>query len=113
MFWRKGRDKAYILFDDSGTYQVEDDPYEEGDHDDACPEVGNAPEGLFKPVRGFNRQWCYAPGVRDKLGWALEEEEGYYATWQTFQHGDALANRDNHIFVLYDDERWIMVNSSQ
>jgi hypothetical protein len=110
MFWKQDQDQAYILFNGSGTYQIEDDPYLEGDPDDACPEVGSAPAGLFKPVRGFNRQWCYATGVRDKLGWALEPEAGYDSTWQTFQHGIAIVNRGNHIFVLYDNGTWVYID---
>jgi hypothetical protein len=106
MLWKKDRDLAYILFNDSGIYLVEDDPYIEGDPDDACPELGDAPDGLFKPVRGFNRQWCGNPEVRDRLGWALENEAGYDATWQEFQHGIVLLNRGSHIFVLYDDGTW-------
>jgi hypothetical protein len=106
MLWKKDRDLAYILFNDSGTYLVEDDPYVEGDPDDACPEIGDAPDGLFKPVRGFNRQWCGNPDVRGGLGWALENEEGYDATWQEFRHGIVLLNRGNHVFVLYDDSTW-------
>jgi hypothetical protein len=110
MLWKEDRDVAYILFNDSGTYQVEGDLYVEGDPEDACPEIGGAPEGLFKPVRGFNRQWCYALGVRDRLGWALEPEAGYDATWQTFQHGIAIVNRGNHIFVMYDDGTWAYID---
>ena len=106
MLWKEDRDEAFILYNDDGTYQLEDDPYIEGDPEDACPEVGGAPEGLFKPVRGFNRQWCNAPGVRDKLGWALEKEAGHDATWQTFEQGLVLLNRANHIFVLYKDGTW-------
>jgi hypothetical protein len=106
MLWKRDRDLAYILFNDSGTYMVLDDPYVEGDPDDACPELGDAPAGLFKPVRGFNRQWCNNPHVRDGLGWALEKEAGYDATWQEFENGLALSNRAEHIFVLYEDNTW-------
>jgi hypothetical protein len=106
MLWKKDRDLAYILFNDSGTYLVLDDPYIEGDPDDACPELGDAPEGLLKPVRGFNRQWCNTPDVRNRLGWALEKEAGYDATWQEFEDGLALLNRAEHIFILYEDGMW-------
>ncbi|MFN2269556.1 MAG: hypothetical protein ACK2US_01885 [Anaerolineae bacterium] len=106
MFWKKDRDVAYILYNDSSTYQIKDDLYVEGDPDDACPELGSAPEELYKPVRGFNRQWCSDPDVRDKLGWALEEEAGFYTTWQEFEHGLVLLSRANHVFILYDDGTW-------
>lgn len=106
MLWKKDQDLAYALFNDNGTYLVEDDPYLEGDPDDACPELGDAPDGLFKPVRGFNRQWCSNPDVRARLGWALENEAGHDTTWQAFEHGIVVLNRGNHIFVLYDDSTW-------
>lgn len=110
MLWREDRNEAYILYDDTSTYQVEDDPFVEGDPADDCPEVGDAPEGLYKPVRGFNRQWCNVPGVRDRLGWALENEVGYGTMWQTFAHGMVVLNRGDHIFVLYDDGTWDFVD---
>lgn len=69
-------------------------------------EVGNAPAGLFKPVRGFNWQWCNTASVRDGLGWALEGEAGYNTLWQEFEHGHAFQSRANHIFVFYDDGTW-------
>jgi hypothetical protein len=106
MLWKEDQDVAYILFNESGTYQVKDSPYTEGDPEDACPELGDAPEGLVKPVRGFNRQWCDDPAVRDGLGWALEEEAGFYTTWQPFEHGLVLLSRANHVFILYDDGTW-------
>ncbi|NDJ74945.1 MAG: hypothetical protein GYB65_01690 [Chloroflexi bacterium] len=34
------------------------------------------------PVTGFGRVWANAPGVRDKLGWAVEPEAGYSVTIQ-------------------------------
>ena len=105
MLWKEDQDVAYILFN-SGTYQIEDDLYVEGDPDDACPELGSAPEGLYKPVRGFNRQWCSDPDVRDELGWALEEEVGFYTTWQAFEHGIVLLSHTDHVFILYDGGTW-------
>jgi hypothetical protein len=106
MLWKEDQDVAYILFNDSGTYQVKDSPYTEGDPEDACPELGDAPEGLYKPVRGFNRQWCDDPAVRDGLGWALEEEAGFYTTWQQFEHGLVLLSRADHVFILHDNGTW-------
>jgi hypothetical protein len=106
MLWKEDRDVALILFSDDTTYLIEDDLYIEGDPEDACPEVGDAPEGLYKPVRGFNRQWCNVPDVRARLGWALEEEIGYNATWQQFEHGVALLNHAGHVLILYDGGTW-------
>lgn len=106
MFWQQDTGAIHILYDDTGTFQVEPDQYAEGDPEDACPEVGNAPAGLFKPVRGFNWHWCNTDGVRTGLGWAVAEEAGYSTVWQTFEHGYALQSLTKHIFVFYDDGTW-------
>jgi hypothetical protein len=111
MFWQQDTDVIHILYDGSvvppaRTFRMVPDSYIEDDPEDACPEVGEAPEGLFKPVRGFNWQWCNIGGVRYGLGWALEEEVGCDAVWQEFEHGHVLQNRAAHIFIFYDDRTW-------
>jgi hypothetical protein len=106
MFWRSDTDQVYVLYNDSRTFQIESDPHVEGDPEDACPEIGVAPPGLVKPVRGFNRQWCNIPGVRDTLGWGLESERAYETTWQEFGLGHVIMSRAAHIFVLYDGGSW-------
>jgi len=35
------------------------------------------PVGLYQPVRGFGLVWREEPGVRDRLGWAVDREVGY------------------------------------
>jgi hypothetical protein len=107
MFWLQYPDTIHVLYDNNGTFQTMPDLYDGSDPDvDACPEVGSAPQGLFKPVRGFNRTWCNVTGVRYALGWALETEVGYDAVWQQFKHGHVLQSRADHIFVFYDDGTW-------
>ncbi len=105
MFWQQDTGMIHIVYD-TGTFQIEPDQYVEGDPEDACPEVGEAPAGLFKPVRGFNWQWCNTAGVQDALGWALEGEAGHDTVWQEFEHGHAFQSLANHIFVFYDDGTW-------
>jgi hypothetical protein len=108
MFWQKYPDTIYVLFLNSGTFHIMPDLYDESDPDqDACPEVGDAPEGLFKPVRGFNRHWCNTVGLRQTLGWALEREVGYDAVWQEFEHGRVLQSREDHLYIFfYDTGAW-------
>ncbi len=108
MFWQKEPDTIYALFLGRGTLQIMPDLYDESDPDkDACPDVGGAPEGLFKPVRGFNRHWCDTIGVRQALGWALEEEVGYEAVWQEFEHGRVFQSSKNLLFIFfYNDGTW-------
>lgn len=95
----------HIVYD-TGDFQIEPDQYKEGDPEYPCPEEGPPPESLVMPKRGFGWQWCNTAGVRDKLGWALEEETGYDAVWQEFEHGHVLQGRSNEIFVFYDDGTW-------
>jgi len=106
MFWQHDTDLVHILDYDGGAYWLEEDQYIEGDPEDACPEVGDAPGGLFKPVRGFNWHWCNTAGVRDALGWAVENELGYEAVWQEFEGGHALQSRANHVYIFYSDGTW-------
>ncbi len=106
MFWQQDTDMIHVLYGGSGTFQLTPNMYFEGDPEDACPTSGNAPAGLFKPRRGFNRQWCNIASVNYLLGWALEEEAGYNGVWQSFTHGHMLLNRFNQMFVFYDDGTW-------
>jgi len=108
MFWQKYPDTIYVLYLNNGTFHIMPDLYDESDPDaDACPEVGDAPEGFFKPVRGFNRHWCNTPGVRQALGWALEEEVGYDTVWQEFERGRVLQSSANRLFIFfYESGTW-------
>ena len=106
MFWQEDTDLVSILFDANSTYWVEPDRYVEGNPDDICPDAGGAPEGLFKPVRGFNWHWCNTPNVRASLAWALAQEAGYDTLWQPFESGYVLQSRANHLFVFYANGTW-------
>ncbi len=68
-----------VLYDD-GEWAQFDDTWQEGE-----PEVDTsitAPAGLQQPKRGFGKLWRTNVDVRNKLGWAKVEEQGYTATWQ-------------------------------
>jgi hypothetical protein len=51
-----------MMVDDWESGLPEDDP-------DIVP-----PAGLLQPVRGFGKVWRERPGVRERLGWATDEE---------------------------------------
>ncbi len=106
MFWRQGRDDAFVLFNAGSKMVISADAYNEGEPDDACPELGLAPAGYFKPLRGFNRQWCGNTEVRAQLGWALANEVGYETVWQSFENAEVVKSNDGHIFVLSRDGSW-------
>jgi hypothetical protein len=105
MLWQQDLDVIHIVYG-NGTYQFVADQWEEGDPDYLCPEQGPAPTGLVMPKRGFGWHWCATLAVRAGLGWALEEEQGYQATWQDFERGHSRINRENVLFVFFDDGRW-------
>jgi hypothetical protein len=44
------------------------------------------PPRLYQPVRGFGLLWREEPGVRERLGWAVDREEGYQTALQRTSH---------------------------
>jgi hypothetical protein len=105
MLWQQDTDVIHVVYG-NGTYQWMPDQWEEGDPEYPCPEEGPAPAGSVMPKRGFGWHWCNTPGVRAGLGWALEDEQGYQAMWQTFEHGHLLPNRQGVLFAFYSDGSW-------
>jgi hypothetical protein len=67
-------DEIYALYDDnvSPHWQTMVDDWEP-DMPETDPEIV-PPPGLFQPVRGFGKVWRERPGVRERLGWATDEE---------------------------------------
>jgi hypothetical protein len=81
MLWLEaaGEQRPYneivILYADeafSPRWQMLVDYWVEGVPEEAPAIV--APEGLYEPVRGFGKVWRENSSVRDRLGWATEEE---------------------------------------
>ncbi len=79
MIWRSDTNEIYVHFSD-GTASI----FLEQDY-------ANLPDAVIEeapplnrqaPDSGFGKVWANAPGVRDKLGWALDDEQGYMATAQ-------------------------------
>ncbi|HUW09697.1 MAG TPA: META domain-containing protein, partial [Anaerolineae bacterium] len=76
-----------------------------------------APAGLYQPVRGFGKVWRENPGVRARLGWALNEERGfdgaYQVDWQDSQHvvGDRyIQTADGKVVWLGRANNWGWLN---
>lgn len=101
MLWRSDANLIYILGPDN-RWRSLGDKWREGDLDFDPGLV--APAGLHQPVRGFGLVWREQPGVRDGLGWAVSEEQGFIALLQEFAGGliwqDAERNR---FFILFND----------
>jgi hypothetical protein len=102
MIWRSDNQRIYVIYADNtwtdheATFNPDVDPTSTG---------LETPEGLYEPVLGFGKVWREQPGVRDKLGWAIEEEHAYQGASQRFSWGQKLWARER-IYSLHDDGTW-------
>jgi hypothetical protein len=80
MFWREDELLIYVAYEQgplAGTFQVFRDDWEEVDDEYSC--AATPPLGRLQPKRGFGLVWCKLGGSEAAIGWALEEEVGYWA----------------------------------
>lgn len=105
MFWRKDTDRIYIVYAD-GTWQEYGDPWRVGDPQTSCQ--ASPPAGYYQPVRGFGKVWCDYPGVREKIGWAIDvEREAKDNLIQRFEGGIVIHSPHRSFFaVLYSNGTW-------
>ena len=72
---RRPVNEIVVLFDDdqhSPRWAILVDDWAPGMPEED-PDIVAPPE-LYEPVRGFGHAWRERPGLRDRLGWAIEEE---------------------------------------
>jgi hypothetical protein len=98
MIWRGDTREIYVHYSD-GAYQSGSALYFLESTYSGLPDPANEQPPLDRtvPVSGFGKVWANAPGVRDKLGWALGPEQGYSMQLQ----GVALARTPPPEFALY------------
>jgi hypothetical protein len=113
MFWRQDNRFIYVVYEKgalAGTYQLFFDVWEEGDPDYAC--VATPPADLLQPKRGFGVVWCDLGGPAAAIGWAVEEEAGYWAgkgdpLVQDFDLGtifrDSAGTANGTAYVFFDE----------
>lgn len=78
LLWEAVERRIYVLFDSgSPRWTVITDTWQDGE---AICQIEPVPPGRAHPARGFGKAWCYEPGLRDRLGWALDHEIGGYQT---------------------------------
>jgi hypothetical protein len=84
MIWIKEWDRIYVLYEDvpftqdrASTFTNEWDE-SQPDHDPSLV----PPDGLYQPVRGFGLVWRQYPEVRERLGWAVDQETAFVTTVQ-------------------------------
>jgi hypothetical protein len=102
MLWVEAEDRIYVLYDDGGVtaWQAFEDAWEPGD---PIEDPGiDPPPGYYEPIRGFGLVWREQPGVRDRLGWAAEPEQGYTTAIQHTSHW-----KYRHIYIeAHDGGTW-------
>ena len=77
MLWNRAEGWIHVLFDD-GLQPAFKTFLDEWDEGEAELDPGIVPPaGLYQPVRGFGLVWREETGVRDRLGWAVDQEQGY------------------------------------
>jgi hypothetical protein len=86
MLWVGAEDRIYVLFDDAQGYRwsAYEDEWDEGEPS-LDPDI-EPPAGLQQPVRGFGLLWRENPTVRERLGWAVDQERGYQTAVQRSSH---------------------------
>ena len=72
-------DLLFVLFDD-GRWQWYPDTWT-SDQPESDPSI-IPPQGRVQPQRGFGKVWREHAEVRERIGWGLALEQGYYAEWQ-------------------------------
>jgi hypothetical protein len=82
MLWSAAEDRIYVLYaggqnPEWAAFSDEWDPGEPENDPNILP-----PSGFYQPVRGFGLVWREQPGVRDRLGWAVDEEAAYQTAVQ-------------------------------
>lgn len=86
LLWRSDNDLVYVMYYSGWPdWDVYMPTWYPGD-----PELDTrliAPWGFIQPKRGFGSVWREHAGVRDRLGWAIEEEQPANGTVQTFERG--------------------------
>ncbi len=98
MIWVAEEDQIYVLFDDDSYpgWNRYVDHWDDGEAE-YDPTI-SAPDGLFQPIRGFGLVWRREPGVRDRLGWAVDEESGIETVVQRTSYA-----KYNETFILDQD----------
>lgn len=106
MIWRADNRQIYAVYDD-GAWQVFPDTWAEGDDEYSCTDSRTPERTPPTPRRGIGKAWCTQPGVRDRLGSALGDENGNLRAVQDFERGTSfgIGERDPAVFILVNDSR--------
>jgi hypothetical protein len=108
--WVSGVDEGgwiFVLYEDRGQWfsykwYVYEDEWIEGEAD-RDPSL-TPPPGLYQPVRGFGFLWRQNPQVRERLGWAVDQEVGFSTI---LQHTAVMKYRSTYLRAL-DGNVWYL-----
>ena len=105
MIWREDNRKIYVRFS-SGGWKAFSDSWVEGQPEFSCPDLGTQSPPV--PGRGFGKVWCEQSDVREQLGWAKNEEQGFRGIVQDFLTGGHIIQMDKgRVFILYPAGTWV------
>ena len=105
MIWIEEMNRIYVVYADdihSPKWESFIDEWDES-QPDRDPEL-TPPDGLFQPVRGFGLVWRQNPRVRDRLGWAIDQETGFETI---VQHTTLFKYNSTYIRAL-DGDVWYL-----
>jgi hypothetical protein len=108
MVWRGDTRRVTVFYQD-GTWQEFADTWVEGEPDYSCADAYAPARTPPTPHRGFGKVWCTEPGVRDRLGAALQDEMGNDRPVQDFEKGAMVLIRErggSPIVLSRDDLKW-------
>jgi len=110
MIWREDRRLIYVRYDDGG-WEVVEDTWQEGD----APVDPNLtpPPGLRQPERRLGKAWRTYPYIRERLGWATSEEISFEGVFQSFEHGELIAQPPDRVYVFLEDLRLRLLSSEE
>ena len=102
MIWVEEENHIYVLFSDENSpgWSRHVDEWDPGEPEDD-PTLA-APDGFYQPVRGFGLVWREEPGVRDRLGWAVNDEAGF----TTMVQRTSYAKYNETYILAQDGEIW-------
>jgi hypothetical protein len=70
-------------------------------------EAAGPPDGMYEPEGKFGKVWHENATVREKLGWAVEEEQSLPMAQEVFERGFMFWREDTRqIYVLHSEGVW-------
>lgn len=99
MYYVQPRGEMWVLIYDedsneSGLWAYYNDSWLEG-MPESDPAI-IAPEGFYQPIRGFGHLWRNNEFVRDVLGWAIDDEYGFWTQYR-YEYGGVIDETGEYI----------------